>query len=424
MCLFVQSNAQGLPEKVLVGYWHNWHEGASLPFIKLKDIDDRYNVICLSFAVATGGDPTNMAFNMYSGSSYDDEDLKVDIAAKQAEDKVVLMSLGGATGSFRLSTTARKNGFVADMKTMITEYGVDGIDIDLEQRSNVCMYSGTIQSPTDAHVVNMIAALQELLTWYQSEFGKKMILTMAPETVYVEGGLSSYQVSALCGGSYLPIIEALRDDLDLLMVQLYNTGEMFDLDLGLHYQGTQSFITSQTEAIIRGFTAVGGLGFYSGLDPSQVAVALPSCPSAGSGYISPSSLKPALNYLLGESGKVGSYTLKEAGGYPTLRGMMTWSINNDALSTCGSEYEYAQVYEDVFVPLVTSTNTVSNKNLKVFPNPTNDVLNLSFNTQFEIFDVNGKLVKQGNSSSISLIELTAGLYFLKAENEVHQFVKK
>jgi len=423
LLLSLKSIAQ-LPEKVLVGYWHNWDEGASLPFLELNEIDDRYNVVCLSFAVANGGDPTNMQFNMYSGSSYNDADLKVDIAAKQAENKVVLMSIGGATGSFRLTSTADKNGFVSEMKTMIQEYGVDGIDIDLEQRSNVCMYSGTIQTPTDVHVTNMIAALQELLSWYQTTYGKKMILTMAPETVYVEGGLSTYQVNNICGGSYLPIIEALGTDLDLLMVQLYNSGEMFDLDLGLHYQGTQSFVTSQTEAIIRGFTAVGGLGTYSGISASQVAVALPSCPSAGSGYIAPSSLKPALNYLLGLGSKVGSYTLKENGGYPELRGLMTWSINNDAKANCAGEYEYAQVFEDVFYPLITSEVELSQTSFDVFPNPLNHYINVTSNALIEVFDMNGRLMITSNDQSIFVGDLANGFYMVKSNSQTQRFIKK
>lgn len=422
--LFSLKSFSQLPEKVLVGYWHNWDEGASLPFLELNEIDDRYNVVCLSFAVASGGDPTNMQFNMYSGSSYDDADLTVDIASKQAEGKVVLMSIGGATGSFRLTSTADKNGFVSDMKTMIQEYGVDGIDIDLEKRSNVCMYSGTIQTPTDVHVTNMITALQELLTWYQTTYSKKMILTMAPETVYVQGGLSSYQVNNICGGAYLPIIEALGTDLDLLMVQLYNSGEMFDLDLGLHYQGTQSFITSQIEAIIRGFDAVEELGTYSGLNPNQVAVALPSCPSAGSGYIAPSSLKPALNYLLGLDTQVGSYTLKENGGYPELRGIMTWSINNDALSNCASSYEYAQVYEDIFQPLITSNSNVVNTAFEVYPNPANDCINVTSLELIEVFDMNGRLMKSSTEQNIYVEDLASGVYFIKSNNQTQQFVKK
>ena len=36
-----------------------------------------------------------------------------------------------------------------------------------------------------------------------------------------------------------------------------------------------------------------------------------------------------MEYLLGEGPQAGSYALVQAGGYPDLRGMMTWSINWD-----------------------------------------------------------------------------------------------
>jgi len=422
--LYTLNIASQLPERVLVGYWHNWNEGVSLPFLELNEIDDRYNVICLSFAVAVGGDPSNMQFNMYSESSYSDVDLKLDIADKRAEGKIVLMSLGGATGSFRLANETKKNGFVLDMKALIQEYGLDGIDIDLEQKSNVCMYSGTIQNPTDIHVTLMITALQELLNWYDTTYGKKMVLTMAPETAYVQGGLSSYQVNNLCGGSYLPIIEALEDDLDLLMVQLYNSGEMYDLDLNIHFEGTQGFITSQTEVIIQGFTSAEGLGTFSGLSASKIAIALPACPTAGSGYISPNNLKPALNYLLGNGVKVGDYTIKGNGAYPNLRGLMTWSINNDALVNCGSTYEYAQVYEDVFQPLITKENKINITSVKVFPNPFHDYLTIEGGKEGVITDISGKEVISFNTNKVYVGGFKSGVYFLKTENKVHRIIKK
>lgn len=430
LAIFSIFNLQSqLPEKVLVGYWHNWDEGNSLPFLELNEIDDRYNVICLSFAIAKNADPTNMQFNMYSASAYDDPDLIADIEAKKLEGKKVLMSIGGATGSFRLSNSTKRDGFIEDMKTIISNYKVDGIDIDLEQRAYVCMNSGTIQTPTDVHVVNMISALQELLAWYQTTYGKKMILTMAPETVYVQGGLSSYQVNNICGASYLPIIEALRNDLDLLMVQLYNSGEMFDLDKNLAYQGTQTFITSQTEAIIKGFTAVEGLGYYSGLNPSQVAVALPACTYAGSGYLNPTQLKPALNYLLNEGPKVGSYTLKTPGGYPSLRGLMTWSINNDALSFCGAEYEYAQVFEDVFYPLITSKKEINQPAFLIFPNPVENIIHIQNNSieqNIKITNITGQVIINTTliNNTLDISELKAGQYFLSINNQTSRFIKK
>ncbi|MBO72375.1 MAG: hypothetical protein CMD35_02045, partial [Flavobacteriales bacterium] len=112
-----------LPSKVLVGYWENWGS------LRLKDVDDRYNVICLAFLEA---DKTSYA-TPYDNNVEDLEftptnktTLKSDIPIVQSEGKKVLISIGGGNGSFRLENTTDKNTFVTKVKDFITEYGVDG----------------------------------------------------------------------------------------------------------------------------------------------------------------------------------------------------------------------------------------------------------------------------------------------------------
>lgn len=428
VCLVMASYAQ-LPSRVLVGYWHTWNT-ANAPFLRLSEVDARYNVINLSFIGATGGNINTLAMTgLYTGSGYSKASLITEIAAAQTAGKTVCLSIGGANNSFRLTSTADKNVFVSKMKDLITEYGVDGIDIDLEQGSYVYM-TGTIANPTDSHTTNMILALQELLTWYQTTYGKKMILTMAPETIYVTGGLSNWAVNNAYGASYLPIIEALRDDIDLMMVQLYNSGSMFDLDYVERFQGTADFVVSQTEAVIRGFN-VTGKGTYSGLPASKVVVALPSCSGAGGGALSMATLKSAVDYLMGNGPKPGTYTLKQNGGYPSLRGMMTWSINNDN-KTCGATdantYSYAANYESIFADLVSSnvTQNENNEQLLVFPSVTNSTATLQMNNlsgqnvNIQLIDMQGRINYQKEfqiSSSqeeliIDMQNLSNGIYMI------------
>jgi chitinase len=84
-------------------------------------------------------------------------------------------------------------------------------------------------------------------------------------------------MSAFAGiwGGYLPIIDALRDSLDVLQVQLYNSGSMYGVDNNVYNSGTADFITSQTEAVIYGFNTAGGA--FNGLPANKVAVGLPAC---------------------------------------------------------------------------------------------------------------------------------------------------
>lgn len=426
-------NAQ-LPSRVLVGYWHTWNQ-TEAPFIKLKDIDSRYNVINISFVAATDGDVNTLALSyLHTGGGYSQTQLKNDITAARDAGKIVLLSIGGATGSFRLKNTTDQNTFVSKMKTLISNYKVDGIDIDLEVKENVCM-SGTIDNPTDPHTTNMIIGLEELLSWYKTTYGKKMILTMTPETVYVTGALSSYQVSNICGGSYLPIIEALKDDIDLITMQLYNSGGMLDLNGVERFQGTEDFIISQTEAVIRGFTAKGELGTYSGIPANKVAVALPACSTAGGGYTSTTKVKNAINYLMGISPKPGNYTLKQNGGYPELRGMMTWSINYDNTTCAGTAKSFAANYESIFSNLSTPVTAASTSgNIKILSSSIEDELQLEVANYagqpvtIQLVDMNGrtkimyeqKVASDSENIQIDCKALNPGIYVIQVFSNTRQ----
>jgi chitinase len=123
---------------------------------------------------------------------------------------------------------------------------------------------------------------------YRSVYpAKKLLLTMASETAYVVGGQSAF--GGIWGG-YLPIIDALRDSLDLLQMQLYNSGTMFGINGNTYTQGTADFIVAMSESLIAGFNTSGGL--FAGLPASKIAVGLPACSlAAGGGYIVPAATK-------------------------------------------------------------------------------------------------------------------------------------
>ncbi|MBK8549585.1 MAG: hypothetical protein IPL53_00445 [Ignavibacteria bacterium] len=165
---------------------------------------------------------------------------------------------------------------------------------------------------------------------------------MAPETAFVTGGMSAYSG---IWGAYLPVINALRDSIEVLHMQLYNSGSMYGIDGNIYEQGTVDFILSQTEAVIHGFNTAGG--YFNGLRADQIAVGLPACSNAaGGGYVSPDSVKTAINYLRGQIPQPANYHCLSS--YPGLRGMMDWSINWDAVATCGAIYEFANNFNRIF----------------------------------------------------------------------------
>ncbi len=421
---FEKSYAQ-LPCNVLVGYYQtSWGDR-----VRLANINDKYNVICLSFLEAGGGDGngSNNTINDLSFYHYRDSELRQDIPIVQAKGKKVIFSIGGANGSFSLDTDADIATFVTKTKNYISSYGVDGIDIDLEH-SMYLTQTGTINAPS-IKIANLIKGIKQLLTWYQSTYNKKMILTLVPETAYVTGGLSAGLTNAY-GVAYLPIIEALRDDIDLVMMQLYNAGANVGLDGKSYNDGTIDFIVSQTEAVIRGFTCANNRGVYSGIPASKVTVALPATKNAAStGYVDPYDVFDAVDYLRGIGPRPGSYKLLQQGGYPELRGMTTWSVN--ITKNAGDEFaeNFSEIFNECLSTSVDDELITSNLN-KVYPNPTNGLFFIERKkTSPETLKISNSLgqmlIEQKLTELVSTIDisiLTSGLYLVEIEGKTSKLI--
>jgi len=405
---FTALHAQG-PD--LVGYWHNWNDG-NAPYLELSQVDPRYSVIAVSFAVPAVGSTYDMVF---APAETAPATFIADVASLQSQGKKVLISIGGANATVHLDSDAERDQFVSSMLAILGTYGFDGLDIDLEGAS-VAISGGTITSPTDARIIRLIHAVNSIADQYESTNGVPLMLTMAPETAYVQGGQSAF---GGVWGAYLPIIDALRNRLDILQVQLYNSGSMYGIDGGIYTQGTADFIVSQTEALLQGFQTAGG--FFAPLPPEKVAIGLPACPlAAGGGYVSPAVLEQAVDYLRGTGPQPGSY--QRVGTYPTLRGLMTWSINWDAVGSCAVADEYAQAFEDIF-GVVTSTDEAERADVTVWPVPVDaDVLHvdgLRGGERVELWDATGRAVAvqdaaQGMRMDLA-VDLPGGIYLLCVE---------
>jgi len=394
----------------LVGYLHNWND-ANAPYVPLDQIDARYGVVNVSFAVPSVGTDYDMTFvpDQVSPTVFADQ-----VQALKAEGRQVNISIGGATAPIVLSSTQERDAFVSSLSDIISTYGFNGLDIDLEGNSLV-LSGGTIASPTDQSIVLLIEAIGEVMATYRVQTGQKLFLSMAPETAYVQGGMSAY---GSIWGAYLPVIDALRDSIDLLHVQLYNSGTMYGIDGGIYGQGTADFIISQTEAVIQGFGTTGGQ--FEGLPAHKVAVGLPACVSAaGGGYTDAATITAAMAYLMGTGPQPGSYELAQQGGYPDLGGLMTWSINWDAVPNCGNAYAFADVFEDVFGTVTSSSaDMATQQRLVVWPNPTTDVLHIDPSMKqhsIRLTDPMGRivLVKEEASGSLDLSHLPRGMYWLQ-----------
>ncbi|MCW8879691.1 MAG: chitinase [Kangiellaceae bacterium] len=301
-----------------MGYWHNFDNGSG--FIKMQDVIDDWDIINVSFAEnKPGGAEGEVAFVPFGESEADFID---GVRLQQSRGKKVLISLGGANAHIQLNTTTARDNFVRTMGDIIARYGFDGMDIDLEGGSLNMDPGDTIANPQTPAIVNLISATRSL----KSRFGASFVLTMAPETAYVQGGLTTF---AGIWGAYLPLIHALRNDLTVLHVQHYNTGSLTGTDGNIYQPGTADFHVAMSDMLLTGFNAGGDVNnHFPGLRQDQVAFGLPSgTSSASSGYTTPTEVQRALDCLIKRL-QCGSY--QPAQSYADFRGLMTWSINWDA----------------------------------------------------------------------------------------------
>jgi chitinase len=279
-----------LPAHFLTGYWQNFYNGAAA--LKLAAVPSNYDLIAVAFADATST-PGAVSFTLDPGlaaqvGGYTDAQFKADIATLHSRGKKVIISVGGEKGSVSVASATAATNFANTVYSLMTTYGFDGVDIDLENGLNSTY---------------MAQALRSLRT----KAGSNLIITMAPQTIDMQS----------TGSSYFALALSIKDILTVVHTQFYNSGSMLGCDQNQAYsQGTENFLT-----------ALACIQTQGGLRPDQVALGLPaSSQAAGGGYQSPANVNAALD-CLARGTNCGSF--KPPATYPGIRGAMTWSINWD-----------------------------------------------------------------------------------------------
>ncbi|WP_405939097.1 glycoside hydrolase family 18 protein [Streptomyces sp. NBC_00726] len=336
-----------LPAHALVGYLHASFANGS-GYTRMADVPDSWDVIDLAFGEPTSVTSGDIRFKLCPVAECpnveSEAEFKAAIKAKQAAGKKVLISIGGQNGQVQLATTAARDMFVSSVSKIIDEYGLDGLDIDFEGHSLSLNTGDTdFRNPTTPVIVNLISAVKTL----KAKYGEKFVLTMAPETFFVQLGYQYYGSGPWGGqdpraGAYLPVIHALRDDLTLLHVQDYNSGSIMGLDNQYHSMGGADFHIAMTDMLMAGFPVAGDqTKVFPGLRPDQIAIGLPASTQAGNGHTSPAEVTKALNCLTKKT-DCGSYTTH--GTWSGLRGLMTWSVNWDRFNN----WEFSKNFDAYF----------------------------------------------------------------------------
>jgi chitinase len=323
----------GLPKHALIGYLHASFANGS-GYLRMADVPADWDIINLAFGEPTSATSGDIRFALCPAAECPGVESEAEfiaaIRAKRQAGRKVLLSIGGANGQVQLTTTAARDRFVTSVSAIIDRYGLDGVDIDFEGHSLSLNAGDTdFRNPTTPVIVNLIAALRSL----KARYGAGFVLTMAPETFFVQLGYQFYGSGPWGGqdpraGSYLPVIYAMRNDLTVLHVQDYNSGSIMGLDNQYHSMGGADFHIAMTDMLLAGFPVAGNTAnMFPALREDQVAFGAPSSVSAGNGYVSPPGVQQAVSCLVkGQS--CGGYTPR-SGTNPNFRGLMTWSINWD-----------------------------------------------------------------------------------------------
>ena len=313
------SSVAPIGDSELVGYWENWH----WPLLTPSTIPN-YTVLNISFPRINA----DGSLTLTNADFTQNNPTPAQVAAAQAQGKKVLLAIGGATTPLALTSMAHEDNFVNSFIAIADEWNLDGIDIDTEKGLHTAPNALINETNPQYSADHLVRAIKRI----KAHYGPDFMVTMAPETAHTIGAMlpANWQGS-INWGVYLPLMNALRNEITWVQMQNYNTGSMPGLNGSFYNSATQDALVAWTEALIEGFPIASTGVNYQGLPASKIVIGLPasSAPSAaGSGYTDPMVVKAALRCL--RSGDCGSgYT--PAKTYPDLRGVMAWSVNEDNL---------------------------------------------------------------------------------------------
>lgn len=227
---------------------------------------------------------------------------------KEAGVKVMGMIGGAAAGSFSTSTldapdTATFELYYSQVYNLITEYGLQGMDLDVEQ------------SMSQAGITRLVDRLN-------TDFGDDFIITLAPVASALDdgGNLSGFDYKTLAGAT---VTTKGVQMIDFLNAQFYS-----------------GFGTMATPADFESVVA-------HGWDPAVVLAGQLTNPSNGGGYTS----TPTLNQTVIELMRT----------YGTIGGIMGWEYFNSEPGDTAAPWVWAQDMTEILRPNDTLMLTITSE---------------------------------------------------------------
>jgi chitinase len=223
------------------------------------------------------------------------------VSSWQASGKKVLISVGGQNGNwgFVFATTANTANFVNSLENILTQYGLDGVDLDIES------YLATPRT-----VANAIISLRQAI-------GNKLII-VSPEDVAViqtVGYVPTPDAAGQPWNYFVPIVNLADAAIDFYQPQAYNNG--YDSFAGGSEEYLQDVYLNWCNLPAAGQPITG----YNGINGSKLLIGLEASTSAGgsSFYASADTITKFKSWI-------------STNGFP-LEGFMIWDSHWDALNS-------------------------------------------------------------------------------------------
>lgn len=255
----------------------------------------------------------------------------------------VILSLGGALTSIPNTTVdfhqvlvassspeAFKQTFINSLKELISQYGFDGFDIDIEHGINA---SGSFSQPQGD-----IAVLASIINTMYSQ-NSSLLITLTPQVANIAATSGFDQT----WGNYASLIMQTHQSLAWVGIQLYNTGCAFGVDqvcYGPTPTDTPDFSVAMATDLLENWPATvngrptGFQPYISYLRPSQIVIGYPSPNASGGSDGSPvtptTTIKRAIQCLktaIAGNTSCGAYVPPRA--YGNIGGVFNWEVTYD-----------------------------------------------------------------------------------------------
>ncbi|AUL79865.3 hypothetical protein QJ857_gp0294 [Tupanvirus soda lake] len=310
-------------------------------------------------------------------------ELSVDyIKSLKAAGLKVLLSVGGALTSIpsttvdfmqvlklASSTKVFEDTFINSFKKLVTQYGFDGIDIDIEHGlgdpAQPLNKGTTFENP-----VGDIRVLANIINRLHTE-NPSLLISLAPQVANVSPSPVVNQTWA----NYASLIMQTYNALSWVGIQLYNTGGMWGIDLNLYAPSVNNsrvatspdFSVAMAVNLMEnwpstvGGRATGWLKYMGYLKPEQIVLGYPAPDSKGISDGAPYAPSSVINRATqclrtGVKGEYSCDTYVPPKTYPGFGGIFTWELTRDR----DNNYSFARG----------SKNCIINNNCTSTTNPT------------------------------------------------------